>query len=173
MSKAKRKQKKAQQEFSIEGDYREWLIKYIKYPIGEDATPEEFASPTHSAWYDYKALYDSDPSADPSQIKLGLYDYYPENEVGQTANYPFFSSKSYYSGKQHPLYNPKGVIGGDLRYEGKDTVVYQLSQSQVDNGWDLKHTFTHIRFLASYFRVLDPNGKEYKCDFDLPDIDFG
>ena len=145
----------------VTGDYKKWLQGIIQ-ANDPSRTPDGIVN---TIWYDYQILYDSKKYPDPSKITLDWLFGCPTDPFGQIAYHPFFSEESYYSGKVHELYNPKGFIGGKLWYDNDGVPIYQLSQSQVNNNWESGGTYQFLISISNKAQVLNPEGEAYDCNY--------
>lgn len=123
--------------------YNNWLrtIGAIK---GWD--PNEMAN---DLTYDYKLFYNLQPKEAKSMLNRNPYAHF--TDIGKTALHPSFSDESYYSGWKSSR-NPRGIIGGRWSNNGHR---YTLSQSQIDNNWDIRNTI-------NYLSLAEPNGVELR-----------
>lgn len=109
--------------------------------------------------YDYELFYNKEPD----MARAMLYDS-PDahfNDIGKTAYHPTFSTDSYYSGRKS-LKNPKGIVGGKWTVDttiGENGSRYTLSNSQLQNGWNIQDTIDYLTLNEPYGVTLKlPNG---------------
>lgn len=87
--------------------YSQWKERAAKYKglnIDEDKT------------YDYEGWYNENPSRAWAMLNDSPDAHF--NDRYKTVYHPTFSNESIYSGRKHPLYNPKGLQGGTWNRQG-------------------------------------------------------
>lgn len=113
---------------TIRSTYEDWKTKAAQI---KDLQPDEDAT------YDYEGYYNEDP-----QRAWDLLNDKPEAhfvDTYKTAYHPSFSNESKYSGYINK-YNPLGIEGGTWI----DDHNYRLSESQMNNNWDVGRTIEYL-----------------------------
>ena len=104
--------------------------------------------------YDYRAYYNSDPSAAESHLQGDPNAHFPDTYKRPT--HPTFSEESIYSGRNG------NVVGGKWKENPEDTQrwTYQLSPGQVKSNWDVDKTIDYAGFAEDEgLRVVDDKGR--------------
>ena len=104
--------------------------------------------------YDYRAYYNSNPSAAEEHLKGNPNAHFPD--TFKRPNHPTFSAESIYSGKN-------GNIEGGTWHDNPNDAqrwTYQLSPEQVDSNWDVRRTLDYAADAEDEgFRVVDDKGR--------------
>ena len=133
--------------------YRKWLEDVATI---RGWNPDEM---DNDLTYDYNIFYNLQPKEAKRLLTNDAEAHF--TDIGKASLHPTFSDESYYSGRKSSR-NPRGIIGGHWNKTGDR---YTLSQSQIDNNWDIRNTI-------NYLSVNEPNGVELRMpDGTRPYID--
>lgn len=132
--------------------FRRWLEDVIAVKNWDDTTPDDLINdPT----YDYELFYNKQPNEAKAMLKRNVDAHF--TDIGKTVYHPTFSNESYYSGRKS-IKNPKGIVGGT--WSGDNKPRYTLSQSQVDNNWDVDRTIDYMSDAENEgVEIRMPNGR--------------
>lgn len=131
-------------------NYLSWLAKLATL------RREPITNYTTDPTYDYELFYNLQP--DEAQAMLDKESNAHFSDIGKTSIHPTFSDESYYSGRRSKK-NPRGIIGGRWS-KNNGNQRYTLSQSQLDNNWDIGRTIEYINnFEDNGVQLKLPNGR--------------
>lgn len=114
--------------------YRQWLtdVAAIRDWDANDMAADDT--------YDYELFYNHNRKDAENMLKEDSEAHF--DDIGKTAKHPTFSNESYYSGRRS-IKNPRGIVGGRWS-ENNGRWKYTLSQSQINNNWDIPRTIAYL-----------------------------
>lgn len=134
--------------------FKQWMDKVAA--IRDWDSEEMLNDPT----YNYRLFYDMQPKEANDMLRKNSDAHF--TDIGKTVYHPTFSKESYYSNKVNKRFNPRGIIGGtwsDDRTIGRNGSRYTLSESQMDNNWDVIRTIDYMSKAEDQGATLKlPNG---------------
>lgn len=131
-------------------NYLNWLAKLATL------RREPITNYTTDPTYDYELFYNQQPNEAQDMLNKDSDAHF--TDIGKTSSHPTFSNESYYSGRKSKK-NPRGIIGGKWS-ESNGNQRYTLSQSQLNNNWDIGKTIEYLNDFEDYGVQLKlPNGR--------------